>query len=357
MHLYDDIFPVVKLDTQSLNYVMAMYATHLGTGNTLQGRVIGTGTISQYLRAGATFIQLFDEEPGRDALKEPGKTGTCSPVDKTIKELKRFEDIPNRREPYTLAMQKALVTEAACVDPDSMLAAMAEWFGTMLQAGGRRSEWAQERHHHNTKRKPQLNIRGEPAAFCLRDVEFLAAGKKKLELAAALANPHTVEHVELTFRTQKNNENGEKKVFSRNHKSVAFCVVTQWIRIVERFCRLVGAADLATTPLAVYYDKYTKTVRYITSDKIEQVMRRIACTVYNLDPVEHKAFLARFSPHSLRVGACCILQAMGFPDHEIQRLLRWKSAAWTVYTRNLVVITHKHNQAVTDASELPDFYV
>jgi hypothetical protein len=96
-------------------------------------------------------------------------------------------------------------------------------------------------------------------------------------------------------------------------------------------------------------------VKYITSDKIESVMRAIACEVYDLDPEKHKEELSRFSAHSLRVGACVILQAMGFSDHEIKKLLRWKSDKWMAYTRNLVIATLKHNRAVFMASQIPTF--
>jgi hypothetical protein len=77
--------------------------------------------------------------------------------------------------------------------------------------------------------------------------------------------------------------------------------------------------------------------------------------VYGLDKHADKKELNRFSAHSLRVGACCILQAMGFEDHEIKKLLRWKSDAWMVYTRNLVIVTKRHNRAVYEASLMPIF--
>jgi hypothetical protein len=63
---------------------------------------------------------------------------------------------------------------------------------------------------------------------------------------------------------------------------------------------------------------------YITSENIETAMRETAASYYELDPVKDKSALQKIPAHSLRVGACIILQAMGFVSHQIQHMLRWK---------------------------------
>jgi hypothetical protein len=81
-------------------------------------------------------------------------------------------------------------------------------------------------------------------------------------------------------------------------------------------------------------------------------MREIAASYYELDPVKEKSALQFFLAHSLRVGACIILQAMGFVSHQIQQMLRWKSESWLMYSRNLHVVSQQQNEAIFKASLL-----
>jgi hypothetical protein len=56
-----------------------------------------------------------------------------------------------------------------------------------------------------------------------------------------------------------------------------------------------------------------------------------------------------------RVGACATLYAKGFSEMEIKFLLRWKSNAFMTYLRNLAVTSRRHNEAMNDVSEIPNF--
>ena len=70
---------------------------------------------------------------------------------------------------------------------------------------------------------------------------------------------------------------------------------------------------------------------------------------------KNKAQLALWSSHSLRVGACTTLYSQGFTEMEIKSLLRWKSNAFMTYLRNLAVTSRRHNIAMNDANEIPNF--
>jgi hypothetical protein len=52
------------------------------------------------------------------------------------------------------------------------------------------------------------------------------------------------------------------------------------------------------------------------------------------------------------VGACIILQAMGFFSHQIQQMFRWKSESWLMYTHNLHIVSQQQNEAIFKASLL-----
>jgi hypothetical protein len=72
-----------------------------------------------------------------------------------------------------------------------------------------------------------------------------------------------------------------------------------------------------------------------------------------LDPSADKALLDRWSSHSLRIGACVILHALGFTDTQIMWLLHWKSNAFMTYLRNVAVLAQKQNIAFSEVEAMP----
>ena len=109
-----------------------------------------------------------------------------------------------------------------------------------------------------------------------------------------------------------------------------------------------------THPLSVYRTAEGKVFNITTAD-VETVIRRAAATLYKLDPIKHRDQLMLWSIHSLRVGACTLLYSQGFSEMEIKFLLRWKSGAFRTYLRNLAVTSRRHNLAMNETSEIPNF--
>jgi hypothetical protein len=112
---------------------------------------------------------------------------------------------------------------------------------------------------------------------------------------------------------------------------------------------------VGTTPPLVVYSAGPGVVQYITATDIELVMRTTASRVYNLSPRTCRKQLQLWSAHSIRVGACVILHAMGFTASQIQFMLRWKSMAFLVYLRNLSILSTKQNTAIHDVSRMSNF--
>ena len=110
-----------------------------------------------------------------------------------------------------------------------------------------------------------------------------------------------------------------------------------------------------TQPLSVYKTS-TGEIQNITTADIKQALRHAASKAYNLDPIKNAKELQLWSAHSLRVGACATLYAKGFSEMEIKFLLRWKSNTLLMtYLRNLAVTSRRHNEAMNDVSEIPNF--
>jgi hypothetical protein len=145
--LYDFFFPLVQLPLESMNYVMACYASHLATGHSLSSRALKVGTIRQYLIAAASFVAVFDSVQGRDARKEKGSDSLCPALDKVLKEQKRWEDVPDRGEGWTVGLQLALMTRYEGTPFLGKHQAIIDWFVVALHGGFRRAEWAQDRGH------------------------------------------------------------------------------------------------------------------------------------------------------------------------------------------------------------------
>ena len=95
----------------------------------------------------------------------------------------------------------------------------------------------------------------------------------------------------------------------------------------------------------------------ITTALVEVAIRSAAAQVYNLDPIKNRRELQLWSSHSLRVGACATLYAKGFSEMEFKFLLRWKSNTFMTYLRNLAITSRRHNAALNDISQIPNFVV
>jgi hypothetical protein len=138
--------------------------------------------------------------------------------------------------------------------------ALVDWFVCGLYAGLRLGEWAQEASQSHIT-SYQLNKRNEARALCMRDVRFEGADRRQYSaVAAANATNTTMVKCWIKFRTQKNGQNGEEKLFARISSGHSFpinsghCFPSAMLRIVRRFTALRGYSDLHT-PLAIYaYD-------------------------------------------------------------------------------------------------------
>jgi hypothetical protein len=332
---------------------LALYAAHLASGSTLLCKSVKSGTIAGYLRDVARLLVTFNARDPRRTDATQTTNAEC--ISGVLAEVKRWELVPNCREPLTVDMYMWLhdhVNAPASVHGfDSRYRVVTNWFGKGLYGGYRLTEWAQSVSHRDLN-SPVLDIFGDPRAFMLGDLSFRSLARTRLELRAAHHDPNNVGEVTITYRTQKNGSNGEKRSHVRNEHNTKLCDVRLIMEILARFIRLVGWNY--TTPLTVY-SAGPGLVHYITSTDTELVMRDAAAHVYNLSPRTCQKELQLWSAHSIRVGACFILHVMGFTASQIQFILRWKSMAFLVYLRNLSIMSSQQNKAIHDISRMPNF--
>jgi hypothetical protein len=310
MNLEEDM-ALEHLPIQRCVWQLALYLVHLATGNSVSCRCIKAATIEKYLRSVAKFCARSNP---RDPRKlEQTQKALAPALQGVLSEVRRWEDIPDRREPFTIEMLRYMTalrdSQPHIHSKDSLLAAMVDWASAGLYDGFRLSEWAQP-NAHSALDNPHLNIKGEPCAFCTSDIRFLSDDKIRVPLAQVLTldptNP-TVGRTFVKYRTQKNGKNGEERQHTRNASTTAPCHVASLMKIVQRFARLIGHNH--NVPLCVYRH-VNGTIRSITASLIETTFRAAAAYVYKLDPVTDSEHLRKWSAHSIRVGACVILHGV-----------------------------------------------
>jgi hypothetical protein len=342
----DDDWLLIDVVQERRVYQLALYAAHLATGNNLFCLHLKGATIEAYLRDIAKFLRRFCLIDPR--YLQATDTRMATPISAVINEVKRVENMPDKREPFTLAMLAQLTTWVAeRPGQDHLLAALGDWSNNNLYQGARLSEWAQTSANSSLS-SAACDESGVPLAFCLADLFFHDVAGRRLTLDQLLANPSKCCRIYTRWSHQKNKNHGEKRLFVRNDNNPERCYINHTISIIQRFLRLVGRT--LDVPLAVYKHPANGVV-FITEREITQTFRALACKVYNLDP---KSERIKFSSHSLRVGACVLLHSQGFTHTQLKFLLRWKSDAFMEYLRNVPLLSHQQNQAVNVMDQMPN---
>ena len=89
-----------------------------------------------------------------------------------LHECKRWEQMPNRREPVTNEMMAHIVADAAKdTNPDSLLNTIADYLVMGKYGGFRKSEWLQD-YADARKGRYARNLDGSAKAFIIADFSF-----------------------------------------------------------------------------------------------------------------------------------------------------------------------------------------
>ena len=161
------------------NIIMACYVAHLSLGETLLCKTIKSSTISRYLSAAvelSTQANMMDQ-----CLDIMGKQSDY--IKGIFKELKRWENVPNRKEPVTKQMIEYVIEKGRNsykTNPHNLYLALSNWLILGQQTGFRRKEWAQDRTYMKKHKDIERNINGTSSAFILNDFEFRNVGNRRI---------------------------------------------------------------------------------------------------------------------------------------------------------------------------------
>ena len=200
------------------------------------------------------------------------------------------------------------------------------------------------------------------------DLEFLTRDRKVVKdpLKADVAK---IAYVRVTHRFQKNGDHGEKVrvevpvrilgkaktpikvgekvIHAANHADEQLCIVRAYLRTLERARRL--GVDPVNEPLAVYrQNRGSREPSWLTKDHVAKHLKAVARETYDIpDDVKVK-----YTAHSIRVGAACLMHMGGAEAHDIQKQLRWRSDTFRTYLRHMPENALRHLQMFRIADSL-----
>ena len=179
-----------------------MYATFLETGSTLHCRSIKASTIGNYLHDIASFLGRFRAIDPRFVSATDTKLAPV--IAKVFDEQRRWESVPNRREPFTLELHNQIATLPTVAENFFCLDhAMTNWTLINLYAGCRGIEWAQTNCNHRALTSYHSNRFGNAYAFTRKDIQCFTENSLPIAHVFAIENPELVGKVKLRFEEQK----------------------------------------------------------------------------------------------------------------------------------------------------------
>ena len=121
--------------------IMACYAVALCNDQTLLKKRILSSTIDMYLAAAARLSAPFEKlDPCKNAFGQKSNF-----IKAVLKEHKRWESMPNRRDPLTPKMIKLQQDRYSNDHCDSLNLSLLDWFILGIYVGPRKSEWCQDK--------------------------------------------------------------------------------------------------------------------------------------------------------------------------------------------------------------------
>jgi hypothetical protein len=161
----------------------------------------------------------------------------------------------------------------------------------------------------------------------------------------ALQHPCLVHTINVTWRFQKNGNNGEKKTLIQIFGNHNLCAVSALLHITQCWKDL---RLLDNHPFAVYTTDGTATgsVKFIRESNINTALQQAARRVYH---ITNNNDLGCFTSHSICI-ACVALHAANISSLDIKHALQWKSNSFLTYLHNLPCQAQQSARAVTNFS-------
>jgi len=330
----DPCMPTHPPDAQ--NYFLACFAVSLVKGETILQGTVRSRTVQGYMKAAESLFNDRQITSPLFAKKDYIKI--------IIRALASYESMEKRRNMLHDSMMLWMIKQAKYAPKDSMITSIVDWTVLGRYTGFRKSEWCQST---RTKYARIAEWIGTPAeALIGADIKFLGHNDERLEHNPSFSDIKTVV---ITWRKQKNKENGQEIPFERDDNLPDLCPVRAAFRIMQRAGTLLVPKE---EPVAVYYQLSAKKRFFITDNQVSSFFKKAAIAVFNLPKSDPE--LTKYSTHSIRVTAANVLHRANLSDSFIQMRLRWKSDTFLNYLRNTFYAANKHTKSLNISdSNLP----
>jgi hypothetical protein len=259
-----------------------------------------------------------------------------------VDNLKKEQDVASQRSPLDSRIFAQLYAKA---DASKSLDSIDNVFFNLLAlaryVGPRSSEYAQTKQSecdYHTYPSGKKVVK----AFTANDFAFYdEAGIRITEMSQSARE--RASSVRITWRIQKNRQNGQHITLGADTKVPLLCPVRNCMELVERSQRLGQLPDL---PVCIYPNKKGQLL-YLTGSKVASLLRN---AVLHIRPDTPKEELTKYSAHSLRVWACVLLDEAGKSAEFIKKRLRWMGDSFRMYLRDTATIHRQHQEALATAS-------
>jgi hypothetical protein len=317
---------------------VAIYIKYVQCGVNINSiKVLRSATVKGYAESVNTLFKLRNMPVPAD-LSDPNNMSAM-----LINNMLREEQIARQRAPLDneiFAELRRVANASKSDDSANMLLRDVVTLGRYI--GPRLSEYAQ-------KNQRKVDVHTYPSgttvikAFTANDFIFFDVKKHIIE-DLTTESIESVAAVKITWRIQKNRQNGQSITLAVDNKFRDLCPVLSAVRMVIRARRLSQPDDM---PLAMYRTRKGESL-YLTGSKIAELLRG---AVKRIRPDISPEDIKRYSAHSLRVWACVLLDEAGKSPDYIKKRLRWLGDSFRMYLRDTAVIQHQHVDALRLASQ------
>lgn len=263
------------------------------------------------------------------------KNNMCT---RLIDALENEEVIAKQRNPITNEMFANMEKLARESPRDSAISTIFDFFCLIRITGFRIAEYGQ-----TTQTKVDMHEypsgNSVVKAFLPTDWIFKNEKGRLIKIHALDVNTVAPSEVKITFRIQKNRQNGQAITITADNDYPTICPVRAAYRIFLRAKRLGKPDD---QPMAVFVNNQGQT-KYLTGSKIAEILQSVAKTTHpDMTPDE----ISRISSHSGRVWAVVLLDEAGKSPDFIKSRLRYMGDSYCFYLRDTSVIQHQHIEAL-----------
>jgi hypothetical protein len=285
-----------------------------------------------YIESINTLFKLCNFDPPADLSD---CTNMCT---KIIVAREKEECIAWQRSPITREIYSALLDQASKSLVDSAKTVVFDWFTLVQITGLRCAEYAQKT-QTNVEEHEYVSGKRVVKAFVPSDWKFYNS-KGRL-----IIDPMEVpKKLKMTFRIQKNRQNGQSITLVTNNAHQDICPVRAAHRIYLRAKKL-NQSD--SEPMGVFVNKFG-IKKYLTGGKIAKVLQSVAKIVH---PDWSADKLSRISSHLGRVWALILLDEAGMTPAFMTSRLRWMGDSYKLYLRDTSILQHKHIDALKKESD------